>query len=279
MFQHLPNTDEDRHLTPVLKTLAKEFRNGQIVARHSHGRAQLLYAISGVMRVRVDGGAWAVPPLRALWLPQGMPHEIFMVGDVSMRTIYIDAETASELWPECRVVKITPLLRELILNVLTEPLEYQAGSKADLSSQLILLMLKQTPLNDTKLPVPTDRRIRIVADELLQDPGNENTLEIWGEQVGASARTLARLFLAETGLTFGQWRQQLRLAEAICRLALGQPVVKVAHDLGYESQSAFTAMFRRALGETPGRYSAQENARTQFNKSSQSEHEGLTRKK
>jgi AraC-like DNA-binding protein len=91
---------------------------------------------------------------------------------------------------------------------------------------------------------------------LLAHPENDDNLDIWAERVSASSRTLSRLFQRETGLSFVAWRQQARLAEALSRLALGQPIAVVARQLGYASASAFTAMFRRSLGATPKIYLA-----------------------
>lgn len=89
---------------------------------------------------------------------------------------------------------------------------------------------------------------------LRRNPADARTLDAWGVAVGASARTLARLFMTETGLSFAAWRAQVRLLAALARLAAGEKVTSVALDLGYDSPSAFIAMFRRQLGVTPSRY-------------------------
>jgi len=114
-----------------------------------------------------------------------------------------------------------------------------------------LRALKETPLH---LPLPKDNRLKKITDALGENPSRQETLEEWASQVGASSRTLARLFQDETGLTFGAWRQQARLLKALERLASGEQVTAIALDLGYESPSAFSAMFKRALGTSPRRY-------------------------
>ena len=115
-------------------------------------------------------------------------------------------------------------------------------------------LVQQLEVAPLDLPIGRDDRIRRVYDGLVQDPGDSRTLKEWGHVVGASERTLARLFLAHTGLGFRQWRQQFRILEAIQRLGCGEPVTTVAFELGYESPSAFITMFRKALGKTPGQY-------------------------
>ncbi len=102
--------------------------------------------------------------------------------------------------------------------------------------------------------MPRDRRLLALCRALLERPEADDSLEVWAERVHASPRTLSRLFVRETAMSFAAWRQQVRLAEALSRLALGQPVGEVARALGYTSASAFTAMFRRALGATPRLY-------------------------
>ena len=93
-----------------------------------------------------------------------------------------------------------------------------------------------------------------IATALADDPGDNRPLSDWAAAVGTSERTLARAFTKETGLSFGAWRQRLRLMESLDRLMAGEPVTTVALDLGYATPSAFTAMFRKTLGAPPSVY-------------------------
>ena len=111
--------------------------------------------------------------------------------------------------------------------------------------------LKIAPLD---LPIPTDTRFKKISKTLTVNPGDNRTLEDWGKSVGATSRTLARLFQLETGMGFRQWRQQMRILESLRRLGREEQVTTVALDLGYDSPSAFIAMFRKVLGKTPGQY-------------------------
>jgi AraC-like DNA-binding protein len=234
--------------------MAKDFPSGFVIAPHSHPRAQLIYAADGVMRVISPLGAWVVPPLRAVWIPAGIEHEVRMSGAVAMRTLYVHPGAAPPALTTCAVIEVTPLLRALILRAVEEPIEYDERGAAGLVMALILAELARATAVPLRIPLPSDARLAALCRGLLEDPAEEATLDDWAERVGASARTLARLFQRDTGMGFTQWRQQVRLAEAVARLAKGDPVAGIADDLGYSSASAFTAMFRRMLGATPRQY-------------------------
>ena len=235
--------------------MPKEFADGHHIPPHSHRRAQFVHAISGTMRVTTPGGAWVVPPKRAVWIPPETVHEIRMVGDVAMRTLYIEPGAAAGMPDDrCIVVEVSVLLRELILAMIDEPVEYPERGRAGALVALILDELRRAATVPVRVPLPADPRLLSLCRTMLDDLAADRTLEGWAERIGASGRTLARLFRRETGLSFGAWRQQARLAEALSRLSEGQGVATVADALGYDSASAFAAMFRRALGNAPSRY-------------------------
>ncbi|OZI30612.1 AraC family transcriptional regulator [Bordetella genomosp. 10] len=233
----------------------KRYRGGQREIWHSHEQGQLVYPGQGVVRVLTSVGAWTVTPVQGLWIASGVDHELHMIGAVHLLTLRVEPDAAPWLWPECRLVEVQPLLRELLLAMTADPFEYAADSNAALIAPLALRCLgSAATLDHGKLPLPSDKRLLRVCEMLMQSPASDNTLEHLSTLVGASARTLARLFQAETGLTFGQWRRQLRLSEAVCQLSLGASVSSVARGLGYANPNAFTAMFRKALGAPPQRY-------------------------
>ena len=252
-----PESDLNRELVahpqPVFAR-ARDFARQHTIPRHTHPRDQLVYASRGVLTVNTDQGTWVVPPQRAVWVPAGVVHEVRTAGAASLRTLYIDRSAVADLPESCCVVAVSPLLREMILHVMTIATTYDRDGAEGRFIDVLLDQVRGLPVQPLHLPAPSDRRLQIIADGLTAKPADTRSLDTWARNVGASARTLARLFVAETDMTFGQWRQQLRLLEALRLLATGQPVTTVALDLGYESQSAFIAMFRKALGTTPGRY-------------------------
>jgi AraC-like DNA-binding protein len=248
------NPDDFQTVPRPIGAMAKDFPDGFFIAPHAHPRSQLIHAASGVMRVRTPQGAFVVPPQRALWIPADIVHDVRMAGAVEMRTLYIAPAAVAALPKECRVVAVSPLLHELILRAATLPLNYDEGGADGRVMALILDELGALPVLPLSLPMPRDARLAKMCRALLDDPASTLTLPQWARRIGASSRTLARGFQRETGLTFGRWRQQARLLEALSRLARGQAVTTVALDLGYDSPSAFTSMFRRTLGRTPSSY-------------------------
>jgi AraC-like DNA-binding protein len=248
------NADDFQSVPRPIAAMAKDYPDGWILDLHRHRRAQLVYASSGVMTITTPHGSWVVPPNRALWIPPAIDHRIAMSGRVTMRTLYIEPDAATALPDTCRVVAVSGLLRELVLRAVEMPLLYDVGGPDARVVALIFDELRLLPVVPLHLPAPTDPRLRRLCDALRTSPADNRTLEAWGAAVGASGRTLARLFLNDTGMSFAAWRAQARLLAALARLASGQPVTTVALDLGYDSLSAFIAMFRRQLGVTPSRY-------------------------
>ncbi|MGF6204520.1 AraC family transcriptional regulator [Pseudomonas frederiksbergensis] len=228
----------------------RDYMDGAHQELHQHREAQLLYAVCGTMRVVTAQGAWVIPPTRAVWIPPLVAHEIFMSGEVRMRSLFIAAELSPPSLHQCCVLAVTPLLRELILRAVQGP----QHAENPLIQKLMLeeiAGLENLPLH---IPMPEDRRLQGICLALLRTPDHPNTLEDWAQQVGASSRTLARLFQQQLKMNFNAWRQQLRLMEALPRLFAGESVQSVARDLGYGSARAFSAMFRRLLGENPREY-------------------------
>jgi AraC-like DNA-binding protein len=236
--------------------MPKDVPAGTIIPPHTHRRAQLTWAEDGVMTVTAAEGTWVVPPNRALWIPAGTVHSIRMSRAVAMRALYVEPRLARSVAGTCKVVLMTGLLRELALDAVHAPLDDDRNGRMRHVEALILDEIRTLDAQPLHLPMPHDKRLRVVCEALAQQPGREETLEQWSQTAGASSRTLARLFASETGMRFVDWRQQARLAAALIQLAEGEQVASVAGALGYGSVSAFTAMFHRALGKTPRDYFA-----------------------
>jgi AraC-like DNA-binding protein len=252
--QRSTNPLDYQRVPRAVSAMPKDFPRGFEIAPHKHERAQLIYATAGTMRVSTEDGVWVVPPQRAVWMPSGVRHSIVMSNDVTMRTLYLRKDAADGMPDVCRVIPVSPLLRELIVRATELPLNYDERGPAGHVVALILAELHGIDSLPLQLPMPRDPRLRQLCQALLTAPGDARTLEEWAANVNASPRTLARHFIAETGLTFGAWRQQARVLEAMGRLGGGEPVTQVALDLGYESVSAFSAMFRRASGASPSHF-------------------------
>jgi AraC-like DNA-binding protein len=203
------------------------------------------------MRVVTGQAMWVVPPQRALWMPARFTHGIEMLDRVSMRTLYLRHDAAAAMPDACRVMQVSPLLRELIVRATELPLHYDETGAAGHLVALLLAELHGSQALKLHLPMPYSRRLVELCRSLLDQPGDRRTLGEWARIANTSERTLARLFQKETGLSFAAWRQQARVLEAMGRLGSGAPVTQVALDVGYDSVSAFSAMFRRAAGASP----------------------------
>jgi AraC-like DNA-binding protein len=214
------------------------------------------------MTVRTREGIWVVPPLRAVWIPAKTPHSIVMSGAVSMRTLYFLPALLQRLPRKCFVLNVSALLRELILHACAfQKLSTQLRDQKAII-EIIVNQLQAANAAALQLPHPADPRARKIVQALLRDPGEQNTLDKLCADCGASKRTIERLFLNETNMTFGRWRQQLRLLHALRQLASGEKVTAAALNAGYASTSAFISMFRKQLGTTPTRYFGRGHGRT-----------------
>ena len=197
-------------------------------------------------------------------MPAGVNHDIEMIGAVSVRTLYLRPELRGSLPKHCHVIDVSPLLRELILHTIDiGMLDRNIPSQRRLIGVIVdqLNTVAAVPL---KLPMPNDARALRIAEALRESPGDTTSLARLSRKAGASKRTIERLFQSETEMSFGKWRQQLRLLHALRLLALGESVTAAALEVGYDSTSAFIAAFKTVLGTTPGQYYAESHAQKQF---------------
>jgi AraC-like DNA-binding protein/quercetin dioxygenase-like cupin family protein len=255
-FDAAPESPVQGDLTRAVVMRRTSYPAGHHIRPHWHSRAQFVYAISGTMRVRGARHAWIVPPTRALWMPARTVHEIQMYGEVAMHSLYADADAAAGMPSGCAVLEVTPLARELIVRAAAMPAGYDSNGVDGLLMRLLMAEIRRLPRSALDLPLPESADLLRLCERILADLSTRRpSVEDAGE-MNTSARTLYRRFLGETGITFARWKQQARLLESIRRLAEGVPVTTVAIDLGYESPSAFSTMFRRALGMPPRAFAA-----------------------
>lgn len=228
---------------------------------HRHAWAQLAYCATGILQVgaadpdsATGETTYIVPPSRAVWIAPRALHSVHVLEDAQFRTLYLDASVAPPDWEGCRVVVVSPLLRELIPALDAPDLP---RAREDLLAALALDELRGAATQALGVPLPPahggDKRLRALCEAVLRSPAEKATLAQWAADVGASERTMARLFREQLGTSYQQWRQQAVLAHALPLLARGVPVSRVAAASGYASESAFTAMFKAAMGQPPSR--------------------------
>ncbi|MBF8694266.1 AraC family transcriptional regulator [Pseudomonas fulva] len=225
-----------------MQTLEMDYAPGDQVASHCHAHDQLIYAASGTVHVSTDSGSWLIHGGNALWVPAGVSHAIVMVGVVSMRSLLLAAHV-----DHCQVIVVTGLLRELILAA-SRMLGIREGEHV---RALILGELAHARRIDTFIALPTHPRLRAWCERMLQAPAEEHALEQCATALNMSTRNVARLFQRELGMSHGQWRARARVMLSQQCLAAGQPIINVALEHGYQSPSAFAAVFRRILGCAP----------------------------
>jgi AraC-like DNA-binding protein len=243
-------------IEPIVRSLGVSLPCGHRFPEHEHDWAQLIYPAHGVLVVEAANTQWVVPPLRCLWIPAGIRHRVETIGDVGMRTVYLRPERTGDLATTLRVLDVSPLMRELLIEIVRlGALRIENDDHRSLECLILAQARNATPLG-LVLTLPVDPRARIVADRVchaLRAGGEDHqTLAEFTRGSGASPRTAERL--RETGMSFGRWRQQARLQFAVRRLGEGADVTTVALECGYQSVSAFVTMFRRSLGSTPGQY-------------------------
>ena len=242
-----------QNLPQSLAVMAKRFPDGFFIAPHSHPRDQLIYAISGVMRIETSEDAWVVPPDRALLMPAGIDHSINVQGNVEMRTLYIAPSERTAT----KVLTVSPLLRELITALAHEPMDYTGDKRSEQIAELICSELNRAAALPLNIPLPRDTRLQQVCQQLLIDPSITLSLEQFADQTAASSKTLARLCMNELGMSFSVWRRRVRFAKALELLGRDQPMKRVARECGYESPSAFTFAFRKEFGASPTEFREQ----------------------
>jgi AraC-like DNA-binding protein len=226
--------------------MAKDFANGEATLQHSHPRGQLLYAVKGIMVARTAEGAWIVPPRHALWIPPKTVHATEMRAAVAMRTVYIRSSEANAISACCKVIAVSPLLREAILALLDEPVLYSEEGRGGALAQLIIGEIERAAAAEFELPLPADKRLVTICGALIENPSLAFDIDGWADRAGLSRRTLTRKFREETGLSFGVWRRRLRALNAAALMSEGTKPEAAARKAGYRSASALMAMMRRA---------------------------------
>jgi len=224
------------------------------VPLHVHRKGQLILALHGAVTCTAGNEIWIVmPPNCGAWIPGGVPHSARATANARLNYLFVEPGSATLPENSC-TFSVSPMIREMVDRLARERADYSADSHAARIARVILDELAQMPHERFNLPISSHPKIRAMANALTIEPSDRSTLSDWAKRLAMSDRSLARLLIRETGLTFGRWRQQLHLVVALRELASGETVQNVAAELGYESVNAFITMFKKALGITPAQY-------------------------
>lgn len=258
------NRQSDPERQIVVRSLALSLPNQFEIATHSHAWPQLVYAVGGVMSVETAKGTWVVPSHRAVWIPPGFEHAVRVTGVVRMRTLYFlprfvnrflrDRVIQDGSFENCAAISVSPLLRELIWETFRVGMLTLDVPRHVTLAQMILDQVERTDAAPFEVKIPVDIRAQRVAREARANLASARSIAELVRGCGASTRTIERIFLNETGVTFGKWLRRTKALHALERIAAGDSVTAAALAVGYESTSAFIAMFRQCFGTTPGKY-------------------------
>jgi len=265
----VPPADPLRYAPSAERPVRAKFRHlaaDTDIQPHSHAWAQVVLSLTGVIRTTAGDGTYLVPPTRALWIPPGVEHVVRVVEAADLRTLYIHQDgqllgpglaandAAATAWRQVRVLEVSKLLRELVPLLPAEPEPGPVDDRERHVSALVLDELRRAQPVRLGVDLPADKRLRALCLAMLDDPARLSTIECCAAEVGASARTIARLFRSELGTSFLRWREQVLLAQALTLAARGRPMGVIAAELGYASASAFSAMVTRSVGMPPSRF-------------------------
>lgn len=245
------DTDAVERASVRVGGLSRDFADSTVLTGHSHEMGELKFALSGIMVVASTDGHWVVPPGRALWLAPHVRHKVRMLGKVQLRSVFINPELLPGLPTRSCMLSVSPLFREIIIAVAITPASSMPCPRTQLLMDLLLQEVNNSSALPLHLPVPRDHRLARICTHIQEHLDDMTTLQAWARDLGYNQRTLHRLFIQQLGMSFVQWRQQAKLLTALEWLAEKRPILGIALDLGYQTQSAFTAMFRKNLGITP----------------------------
>ena len=223
------------------------------IPAHRHRKGQLVLALHGAVTCHVADGWWIVPANCGVWIPGAMEHSNFTTANAQLSFLFVEPDAAA-LPAQCCTFSVSPMIREMIGHLAKQAPDYETGSHTDRLVRVLLDELVRMPKEDFHLPISEHPKIRKIAEGFANNPADRSTLAQWAERIAVSERSLARLMLQETGMTFGRWRQQFHLMLALREISAGVSVQNVSAILGYESVTAFITMFKKALGQTPTRY-------------------------
>ncbi len=254
MVREIQVEEVDAVLRPLI-AVGNDYPDRHVIPPHRHRRGQLIFGASGALRVSTPQGTWVMPPQRGLWIPPGVIHNVCMLGDVRIQSLYLEPDCANGMPNHCQVVGISPFMKGLIAEALDLPVEYDSQGRAGALMLLIQYEMLRLPIVPLSLSFPSSGPLAERCQAFLRKPDAQATIDEWSTSVGMSRRSFTRQFRIETGLSFATWRQQACLVAALPRLLAGEAVTAVAMDLGYENPAAFTSMFKRVLGSSPREYS------------------------
>lgn len=236
--------------------VAVRYPKGHVVPMHRHDSGHLIYADRGLLRVEAETGQWLVPPTSAVWLRPGVQHRLVIPIDLQAHGVFVREDACARLPASDCVMQVSGLAKELIVALTHADARAGTSHRAHLLGELLVEELRNPPPLPFHLPWPRDPKMQAVCRALTNDPGRIAAADDWARDLAVSGKTFHRRFLRSTGMTFGKWRQQLRLMSSLSLLMQGVPITQVALACGYDSHSAYTTAFKKQFGKAPAAFAA-----------------------
>jgi len=248
---HLIIEQSDFHVVAKIE----DMQRGYIDKWHEHPWHQIVFPFEGILQTKVLNSQFVIPHSGMLFIPANARHESFAMTDTKFMGIYLNPQMKVDYPLQTKAVAVTPFLRELLLH-LHESVNDSPIRKAQIL-KLLAVLIDQICSGETyhlTLLLPKDRRLMEIFKALMKNPQKDTKLSEWATQVGASERTLSRLFIKEIGMPFLLWRQHLRLIASLSLLETKLSVQEIAYNVGYSSDSSFIHAFKQLFKQTPQKY-------------------------
>ena len=236
----------------LVKTI--DMPKGYIDAMHQHTWHQVIFPLKGLLQTQTEHYQHLVPHTSALFVPAGISHESIALSHTTFVGIYLNPAYGTEYEREVRTITLTPFLNELLQEIRRQ----SGGLVSDEEVSRLLSVLHDQIMKDNvqtfQLLLPQDRRLKLIFEALTDEPNLDLSLKAWGEKVGASERTLSRLFSKEFNTSFQLWRQQIRLIYSLSLLDEDDSIQSIADQVGYQNDSSYIKAFKATFDITPQQF-------------------------
>ncbi|MBN2985296.1 AraC family transcriptional regulator [Pseudomonas lactucae] len=220
---------------------------------HRHPVGQFVLVKKGMLYGHTQDQRWLLKPGMAVWIPPQTLHAGVAYSQVDLTVLYLGREQSKDFSTTLKLIEASALVIALCDRLAEEGARPLTEVQRSCILQLLLQDITELPASNMVLPLPSDGRLKRVTDQLIARPGLRKSLAEWGGEVGATERTLTRLFRKETGLCYTQWYNRLLLVEAYRGLMVEHTNERLAHHLGFASSDSFGHWFRRVTGSSPGK--------------------------
>ncbi|SMY31686.1 HTH-type transcriptional repressor of iron proteins A [Photobacterium malacitanum] len=217
---------------------------------HRHNKDQLLFSHHGCMVITLEGVKCVLPPMRAAWIPAGVLHNAQMNNVTHYRSLYFDQVLQPQLSRAMKIIDINPLMAALLERMAYWPFDKPNHEQIN-TVNLLIEELNSATDSHLNLPLPHDIRLQQWLADINHPDFLAPSLAELSQLVGASPKTITRIFNQETGMPYQSWRQQWRLLAAIELLVQGQRISDISYRLDFANDSAFIYFFRQKTGFTP----------------------------